>query len=305
MPVPTEGSGPAVGRRVPSRPGGVGRRAWIPRFISYPTVPQGASLGPCPRNLIVRRLSPRRLVSGLVRPLTSSYPPRAKSYRFAVFTGARVPIFSNRSPHASSRMTKQAQASLERILLLAIALVLTTRLGFAQFGEVGHSITTTPAQQQALDQAKTFLESTGENLTGITLTNADLRGNIPAAMSANGTVLGIDFARLEAVVPPGTPGAPGYPGCVLILVFHELQHAHHGWGKDFCSEVGNTIYTATKHCEFICWIQTNGGGPLDALCLMYAHVRSLANGADMQAQIDQHGCVCTPSCTIPPCGCCE
>ena len=184
----------------------------------------------------------------------------------------------------------------------SMAVVVLSGVVCAQFGPYGHATTPTSGQQTSLDQARTFLESTGEDLSGITLTSADLSGNLPAASSGDGTTIGIDFDRLEAVVPPDTPGAPGHPGCVVILVFHELQHLRHGWGRGFCAEVGITVYTATKHCEFICWISDEGGGPLDALCLMYAHVKQTMNDAGMQSKINAAGC--SGSTTIPDCGCC-
>src|SRR5690349_14133969 len=39
--------------------------------------------------------------------------------------------------------------------------------------------------------------------------------------------IGIDFARLEAVVPPGTPGAPGHPGLAIVVMYHEILHFRH------------------------------------------------------------------------------
>jgi hypothetical protein len=138
-------------------------------------------------------------------------------------------------------MIRVGRDTLRGFISLLLAVAATTGKGLAQFGEYGHPVSTTADQQQALDKAKEFLESTGEDLSGVTLTAANFKGNIPAASSGDGTVIGIDFERLEQVVPPNTPGAPGHPGCVVILIFHELQHTRHGWGRDFCSEVGITI----------------------------------------------------------------
>src|SRR5258708_7704891 len=118
-----------------------------------------------------------------------------------------------------SRMGNLRQALLVKLGSPFLALLLTSELCLAQFGEYGKAATTTSAQATAMQQAKEFLESCGEDFTGITLTNADLKGNLPAA--STGTVIGIDFERLEQVVPPDTPGAPGHPGCVMILMFHE------------------------------------------------------------------------------------
>ncbi len=122
----------------------------------------------------------------------------------------------------------------------------------AQYGRVGSNVTATPAQQTAINQAVQFLQSVGENLSGITVSAAELEGNAPAAASGDNTNIGIDFDRLQEVVPPSTPSTPGHPGLLVILIYHELQHVQYGWGRDVCQEAELTANGAQKHCEFIC-----------------------------------------------------
>jgi hypothetical protein len=179
-----------------------------------------------------------------------------------------------------------------------------------EYGPVGRNVPTTPAQQTAINQAVQFLESVGENLSGITVSAADLKGAAPAAASGDGTKIGIDFDRLQEVVPPATPGAPGHPGLLVILLFHELGHVHHelghvhhGWGRSFCDEVGLTVQVAQKHWQFICDIQAAGGGPLDALCKMYEHIRGKVNDPATRAEITKQGCAGSTG-PIPACECC-
>lgn len=172
----------------------------------------------------------------------------------------------------------------------------------AQFAPHGNSAFTSFDQQVVLEQARSFLIARGENLAGVNLTNASLNSNLAAASSADGMTIGIDFERLEAVVPPETPGAPGHAGCVVILLYHELQHLNHGWDRSYCSEIGITVHTAQQHCALICYIANEAMGPLDALCLMYRHVAEQVNKASEQAKIAAHGC--SGPTTVPPCICC-
>jgi len=196
-------------------------------------------------------------------------------------------------------------------LLPHLALVFALS-GFAnaQFGSFGKSKPTAPDQAAALTQAKNFLAAVGENVSGTTFVNADAIGNSPAVTSADGNTIGIDFDRLEAVVPPSTPGAAGHPGLLVVLIYHELQHRDHGWGScqtgtpnDLCCEHGITAATAQAHCAFITFIVDNGGGPIDALCRMYAHVMAKYN-ASVASGATSHCTGSGPPTSIPPCPAC-
>ncbi|MEQ8765797.1 MAG: hypothetical protein RL885_17875 [Planctomycetota bacterium] len=175
---------------------------------------------------------------------------------------------------------------LATILLLGLSSNL-----FAQYGAYGHDVATSSEQAQSIALAVSFLQNVGgENLAGIQISNADLEGSLPAASSRDGKHIGIDFAPVGEVIPPSTPGAPGHPGLVVMLIFHELQHLHHGWGDSFCQEVELTVHVSSYHCDFIRAIRSQGGGPLDALCKMYDHVRSKVNAANIRARVRDEGC---------------
>jgi hypothetical protein len=173
-----------------------------------------------------------------------------------------------------------------------------TQGAYAQFGDRGHVLPTTPAQQTAIDQAVAFLQSVGEDTSGLSITNCDANGNT-AALAAPGHV-GIDFGRLDEVVDPNTPGAPGHPGLVVIVLFHELQHLNHGWGNDPCSEINLAVSVAGKHCEFINFVWAGGGGPLDALCDMYNHVQAKVGSQETQDAFEDNNCA-GPAPAIPDC----
>ena len=190
---------------------------------------------------------------------------------------------------------------MKHCLLLVMTMTLVAATAEAQFGDLGHSAPTSPAQQDAINKATDFLTSVGEDLSGITVTNAELVGNLPSAFDPNTNTLGIDFDRLNEVVPPNTPGAPGHPGTVAVCMFHELQHARHGWGRGTCDEFALTAYVASQECALICFMLTNGLGPLDALCLQYSHVQDVFNDPAQQSKMQEEGCADTQ---IPPCGCC-
>jgi hypothetical protein len=137
-------------------------------------------------------------------------------------------------------------------------------------------------------------------------------GNTPATSDPSGNRIGIDFGNLAALVPEDTPGAPGLPGLLVVLIYHELVHLIGAHGGDWCGELQGIKAVAQKHCEFICFIQSHGGGPLDALCLLYAQVRKIFNcattpdGEESKVHAARAGCGMSGSGNdIPPCGCCE
>lgn len=194
-----------------------------------------------------------------------------------------------------------------RALALGVALsLLQSGLSAQAFGDNGDAKATSSDQQAVLDTVQDLLEAVGgEDFTGIALTNADLNGNLPAAAHSNpdGTgIIGVDFERIDEVIPPGTPGAPGYPGVVVILVFHELQHLNHGWGNSPCQEIELAVYVATVHCELICAVVASGGAT-DALCLVYDRVKGNVNGSAIQDQATALGCSGNTG-PIPDCDCC-
>lgn len=163
----------------------------------------------------------------------------------------------------------------------------------------------TAGQQASINQASAFLTSVGENLSGITICGADTHGQGLGAATQDGTTIGIDFKVLEGIVPPETPGAPGFPGLVMIAMYHELQHLHHGWGRTYCDEIGIRLTVAQKQCEFIIALALEGLGPLDAQCQFYAFFKNKTNDAQKQAEIQEHGCMSpTGSTVIAPCSGC-
>lgn len=158
--------------------------------------------------------------------------------------------------------------------------------------------TTTAAQQTAISQAVSFLDTAGESVPeGWTVSNGDVGGNAPGAADPDSKTIFIDFERIEDVVSGNTPGAPGHPGLVVIVLFHKLAHVVHGWGGDPCTELELAAYVAGKQCEFICFLDENEGGPLDAQCTFYNHVKDVVNGFVGNA-LRQH---CGSSTTIPEC----
>jgi len=190
---------------------------------------------------------------------------------------------------------------LARIGLLPTLLLISGAVQ-AQFGPKAVVVPTTPEQQTVINQAVAYLESTGESLAGVTITNVDIVGNAPGISTQDGLHIGIDFARLEAVVPPGTPGAPGHPGLAIVVMYHEILHFRHALPQTFCGELTTAILTCSMQCNFITTIHDDGGGPLDALCMMYQHVRNLVNESGFQEAAANAGCLGTT--TIPPCGLC-
>ncbi len=224
------------------------------------------------------------------------------------FTFQLVMRFCLFNRHSSPTRSSLRPRRVDRWAILLTVLPALQGTASAQWGGDATSLPTTPAQQTAINQAVHFLESRGEVLAGTTITNADIPGNAPAITSGDGLSIGIDFGRIEEVIPPETPGAPGTPGILVVLIFHELQHRDHGWGgcnrgRDLCCEFGVTAYVATKHCDFICWILDGGGGPLDALCAAYKHTMDNYN-AGVASGIVSHCTPGSPPASIPACPCC-
>jgi len=162
----------------------------------------------------------------------------------------------------------------------------------------GTSTNTTPSQQTAINQASNYLTGTGENLSGITITAANLGTHSGEWDPATNTI-GVDFDRIDSQIPPGTSGAEGYPGIVLFIILHELQHSNHGVGNTPCDELTMVKDVAAIQCEFICLVAA-AGGPTAALCKMYEIVRERHTAA--RPLIVAAGCP-DPG-AIPACPCC-
>ena len=115
-----------------------------------------------------------------------------------------------------------------RLLLLATSVLSMSSVVLAQYDPMGYDIPTTPDQQDAIDAASDFLTVIGgENLNGVSISNATLLPGNLGASTPDGSNIGIDFEALEGLLPPG---AGPDSGAVMITIFHEIQHLK-GWAR--------------------------------------------------------------------------
>jgi hypothetical protein len=127
----------------------------------------------------------------------------------------------------------------------------------------------------------------------------DSGGKKPAASDPNSKTIGIDFDTIQKAVPESTPGAPGKPGLAIVWLLHEKMHIDQDLPTNPCNEITITVVVAAWHCEFICTIQAAGGGPLDALCKLYRHVKY------KYKEYKQQYTDCAGPSEIPGCNCCN